>query len=1094
MTSRALLPESRRRASARGPGLALLVLLAAAAGPAGAAETAADAATRALLEQLESRTMPDVAIWVLDRVAADPAAAADLKAEIPLRRGQALVSLGRAEADATRRAARFDEARRQFDEFLATTPQGRRAIDAYTQKGSLLVERGRLRLEQAKRPGADAPALRKDAVASFDEAIQALDGKVKPDEEVTRVDNAEDAVLKKWREAKAKVAALKPPEPADEGAKRPPPKPARRDPATAKELERLQADVAALLARLVQTRLMVANACFEKAKAFDEGSPGWKAALEDSTARFKELAEKYAQLGGGAMARCYEGRNLALLGRRKQAVETLQPLVALEDTSALAVLLRVKALTTSLECWLADETLDAFDERQRAFVIDPQKLLREVPEADRLALKYRAAEMLKAQAAALPPADAARARPLTAAAGKLALEVARANRDFATEARELVQSLGKDIGGVADRDFEGIVADAKLALATMQREQAEAKRLAAEGQDASAAVAAAAAARDEALAGFDAALAFAAAPPPGVEPPPEAALNQARSTRAYLLYDAARYAEAGELGMLLVEQFPNAPGSRQAATIALASFQQLAKSSDATAAAAARDTLGSLARSIARIWPGEKEGAEAQGVLMAMAIESRDAPAVIELADALPPAGAGRPALLARAGTALWREALEQGRPDAPAAAAAWKDKARGYLDTALAAPAGAIAPPRVAAAAALSRAQIALEDGDAAAAVSVLEAPGAGPWNLVADPQADPALRTGSFAETTLTVALRAFIQADELDKAQQAMDRLEALAGAAGSAEQSARLTTMYLSMGRELQQQLERLAGAADPAARAKAAATLGGFEKFLDGVEKRDAKVSSRIWVATTYLTLGSGTGTGAVVSKPQADRYLDRAAEVYEKLLEAGDDPDVARFEPSIRLKLAAIHRDRGRWDEARKQVDWILSDAARQNSLDAQVEAAGILQAEAEALAATDAAAAETAFQEAASGRAGGPIWGWGGIAAKVGRQAFAGHDAKAIRARELFFTARLNQATCLVARARLPGVAAGQATDLLAKAATAVTVTRKLYPDLGGPAPAARFEALLKEIQRQQGATNPRGFAELDEQAQTTPAGAVAN
>jgi hypothetical protein len=304
------------------------------------------------------------------------------------------------------------------------------------------------------------------------------------------------------------------------------------------------------------------------------------------------------------------------------------------------------------------------------------------------------------------------------------------------------------------------------------------------------------------------------------------------------------------------------------------------------------------------------------------------------------------------------------------------------------------------------------------------------------------------------------------------------------------------MYLSMGRELQQQLARLDGAADAASRQKAAAILGGFEKFLDGLAKRDPRVASQIWVATTYLTLGSGTGTGAVVPTTQAERYLDRAAEVYGRLLEAADDPDVARFEPSIRLKLAAIHRDRGRWDDAQAQIDRMLSAAARQNSLDTQVQAAEILQAKAQALAATDAAAAEAAFREAASGRAGGPvvIWGWGSIAAKVGRQAFAGHDEKAIRARELFFTARLNQATCLLGRARLPGTAAEQSNDLLAKAATAVTVTRKMYPDLGGPALAARFETLLKEIQKQQGATNPRGFAELDEQAAAAPAGAVEN
>ena len=121
-------------------------------------------------------------------------------------------------------------------------------------------------------------------------------------------------------------------------------------------------------------------------------------------------------------------------------------------------------------------------------------------------------------------------------------------------------------------------------------------------------------------------------------------------------------------------------------------------------------------------------------------------------------------------------------------------------------------------------------------------------------------------------------------------------------------------------------------------------------------------------------------------------------------------------------------------------------------------------------------------------------IWGWGGIATRVGRQAFAGDDAKARRARDLFFHARLNQAGCLLARARLSNSTPEQAADLLGKAATAVTVTRKMYPDLGGTALAARFETVLKEIQKLQGATDPRGFAELDEPPATKPAGAVAN
>jgi len=79
--------------------------------------------------------------------------------------------------------------------------------------------------------------------------------------------------------------------------------------------------------------------------------------------------------------------------------------------------------------------------------------------------------------------------------------------------------------------------------------------------------------------------------------------------------------------------------------------------------------------------------------------------------------------------------------------------------------------------------------------------------------------MRTGSFAEQSLVVALRSFVQAEQLDKAQQGMELLEKLAGDGESEEKSARLTAMYLTMARGLQEQLERLgaAGATDAAAR-------------------------------------------------------------------------------------------------------------------------------------------------------------------------------------------------------------------------------------------------------------------------------------
>lgn len=1093
-------PPSRARAFA----MAAVVLGCAAAVDVRGAETAADAATRALLEQLEERKMPDVSLWVLERLAADPTAAADLKAEVPFRRALAIVAASRTEADTKKRSAAYDEAQKQIDQFLATNPSGRRAFDAYTQKGNLLIQRGAMRLEQAKRPGADAAALRKEALGYFDQAIKALEGKAKPGEEIKAVDNAEDAIIKEWREANAALKALKAKDApaADKDAKGPRKPPPRRSAAADKELERLENEVETLQAKIVQTRLLVASAYFEKSKAYDEKSKERTATLEESTKQFKEIADKYPNLGGGLLSRYYEGRNLAALGKRDVAIMTLSGLVVIEDRSMLGVTLRAKALTTSLECWLAEKKYDSFDQKMRDFVLDERKLLRQLPEAERLALKYRAAEMLKAQAGTVPPKESARGKAMLADAGKLAMEVAKINRDFGDEARALVQSLGKDVLNAADEGFEGILTQVKLAMATMQEKQAEAKKLQAEGKDAAAAVAAAGAARDAALAKLDEALAKAAAADTPEEKVPEESVNRAHYLRTFLLYDAKRFGDSADVGTMLVEKFPNAMGSRQAGAIAMASLQQVTKGADPAAAAAARKRLDALARTIARIWPGEKEGADALTILVNNAIEAKDPKALIELVDSLPANSPGRAASIGRAGAILWRSVVEQGRPEEAGRVpeetlAAWKQKARGYLDEALRNPPGTGPALKASAAAALSRAQIALDEGDAALAVKLLEAPGCGPWTLVLDPKTDAALREGSFAESALGVALRAFVQADQPDeKIQQAMDALEKLAGAGDSEEKSSRLTGMYSAIARQLQEQLERLGGGtADAEARQKAVALLGKFEKFLDRLAKRDPKANLQIWVATTYLALGSGKGTGAIVPRTKAEQYLDRAADVYKTLLEKKDDPEVGRFEPSIRLKMAQIYKERARWDDAQEQIDWILSDAKRQTSLDTQVQAAEILQAAGQALAATDAATAETRLREALVGRTGGTveIWGWNGLAKKVQRQAFAGADEKSLKSRDLFFKSRFQQAECLVALAQLPGKSPDKAKDLLGKALSSVSFTRKMYPDMGGATLAAQFEKLLKEIQKLQGSANPGGFAELDEQAAAAPPPAAA-
>ena len=1072
----------------------LLMMASAAADP---AETAIDISTRRLLDALDEREMPDITLAVLERITRDGAASAELQREVPFRRSAALVAISRQEADGDKRAVLLDEAQAALDQFLASAaPEDRQAIAAYTQKGTLLVERGRTKAEQATRPGADAGRLRGEALGFFDDGIAALKGTVKPGEPISKVTNAEDAVIKVLREVNARIDAIKaestpddPPAPEGDAKARPRPKPkpkrltTQQRQAQARALKTLAADQESLQAKLIQTRLLVADAVFKKAAAYEPESQAWTQALTESTELYKAIADKYPTMGGGLLARCLQGRNEALLGHWKRAAEVLAPVTVLEPDSAFKVALRAKAVNTMLECLLAEQNYDGLQAGDREFALsDVTRLRGGRLDADWLGLKYRAAVILDARASALDEKDSLtrdERNRLQADARRLATEVARANADFATEARGLAARLGKTVAE-ATQSFASALDLAKQSLGVMQASLAAAKAAGADQTKAAAARAEAAAARDTAVGGLRQALAHAGAADPLATSPtlPDDVtideVNEARYLLAYLLYDGQHFEPAAQLGQLLTERYPNAKGSRQAARIALAAWQQLAQRSEGAAADAARKQAVGLAAIMMQTWPAAAETADAAAVAIAAAATAHDGNAIAELLAAIS-ASPRRAEILLRGGSALWREVQQARRlaPDdrpAEATLSAWKTTATQALDDGLAAfgnlttlPAPPLGP--LVAAGAIARGQIALDAGDPAGALAILQQPVYGPWTLAGGPQ--PVLASGSVAEAALTLSLLAFIQSDDFNRAQAAMKRLEEVAGT--GAEASAKLTGMYLSMGRDLQGQLEGLAEEAakgDAGSRDRARKILQGFTAFLAAVAERDSKTSSQLWVATTYRALGSGTGTGAVVPKTDADGYLRQAAEAYGRLLAKTGDPDVTRFEPSIRLQLAGINRRLGDWQGAREQLDWMLADPGRRNSLEAQVLAAEVLQGAATAAASSgDTAAADRLFHEAVVGDKAAGIWGWAQIANRLERQGISAADERTATARSTFFEARLQLVECLVGRARLPGAAADTRQKRLSTAETVISMTSKLHPDLGGEAFAKRFERLRQTL-----------------------------
>ncbi len=1017
-----------------------------------------DRTTLKLLDALESRKMPDVVIWVLDRVAADKEAGPTLKKEAAYRRAKALLGTTRMEADSAKRSAVLDEAQQAFDAFLASNPPLDRRVDALMEKGSLLVARGRLSLAQAKRPGADAAALQAAARGFFQQALTTLEGKTRgKDAPITSIDSAEDAALKAHREIDAALKAATGTGAAGDGeeTKAGKAKPDRRS------VSRMEEERESIRGQLLQSRLLVADTYFDISETYPPQSDDWREAIDASTRRYADLFKKYPNRNAGLLARCNEGRNLAALGDHEKALPILADMLKLEGSDSFIDTLKAKALNTSLECWLATQQDGGLtDDLLR---IAKATVAEDALDADVLGMKYRAALLLERRAEAIPEDKKPQRKSLHKDARAMALDVAKASRDFAIEARDLLARLGTDFDDAAGEDtFDSLMDEANLGLTTMQEKRAVAKQAAADGKSDEAA--AATKAGDEARAQTIRMLQRALGLSKGVE---LESVNHARYLLTYLLYDANRLHEAAALGGFLADRYPSSRGSDQAAVYAMASWQQLQKQSDRAWAAEAREKCGRAAESILRGWPKSKAAGDAAVVAIASAVEARDPQRIAAVIALIPAESPRRPEVLQRAGMGLAQLAQQAGRADASnrpteADLAALRKQAKSTLDEGLTAIPQDAPADAVSLAAALARCQLAMEDGDDAAVKRVLEHPGYGPWTAISGGQ--PQGVADAVAGSALTLALRHFIGTQQIEKAEQAMGLLEKQAGT--GAEAAAKLTSMYLAMGRDLEQQLRSLAGSGGAATPERAAALLAGFEAFLDRVAERDDKVSSQMWVGSTYHALASGEASGSGVSEPQRKKYLDKSAKVFERLL-AGDTAELKKYEPTLRLKLASMYQQREQWDDARKHLDWFLTDATRQKTLDVQIEAAKLAQAA--GAAAGDAAEAKRLFREAVSGDKGSErvSWGWGGIANKLVKQAFAGDDERAQRAQAQFFDARLNLARCRLEWAEHD---APNRDKLLEMATNDIAITYKLYPGLGGDGMRQKFDALLREIQTARG------------------------
>lgn len=339
------------------------------------------------------------------------------------------------------------------------------------------------------------------------------------------------------------------------------------------------------------------------------------------------------------------------------------------------------------------------------------------------------------------------------------------------------------------------------------------------------------------------------------------------------------------------------------------------------------------------------------------------------------------------------------------------------------------------------------------------------------------PAFVDDNFRISVLALELRLVASdAARIDEARQLMSRLDALvADSDDSSDSAAKLTRVYLSLGKRFEERLESLkkqADGGDESKRAELEAATKGFETFLNSVADRDEgnSYASLRWIAESYLTIGKGLLDKKGLLTAEAAPYFAKARDLCRKLIEnIKADPDYAPSEEATTatlLKVCEIMRYEGKYQTAYKNLLSVLAKSP--NNVDAQWEAASLL----EAWGRVDPQYYTKAIAgDAPSAPGKNLVWGWNGIVRRL---------APSIEKNESYKT--LYYDACKAkARTRYKYVESVKDPEEKKKQAQAAEDdVRRLYqthPGFNGPETVKYFDAAYRGFQKLRGVATPTGL-----------------
>ncbi|MFW6124538.1 MAG: tetratricopeptide repeat protein, partial [Pirellulales bacterium] len=940
---------------------------------------------------------------------------------VPYEIARALLGGASQERDLFKRDAQLEEARAQLEAFLRASPDHPLSAEANRQFGNILLERGRVAVSQSRSPTKKGSTreLQQQARELFQQARDVFQ-------------TAHDKYQAQWKRFPPFVDPVR---------------------------DKPQYEAKAAAERhYVQAQLNLAQVEYELAQSYESGSPQWRQQLEKAADAFPQVNARYRTMLAGLYARMWQGKCFQELGDIQKALGLYNELLDQDpnqgDPSTRAELKKLHDMVRHFR-------LICLNDESRA---DYQLVVEEAEQwrgQNRASLRtdmglgiswelVRAYEGLGKAAGADSPAG----RQWFQKALVLANEIVRYQSQYRPAALAVGQRLAGRVGGVEVRDFDGAMSLARAALDEALEAEREAAGAAAAGAEGPAAKSADKFAEAANL--YRRALDLAEADTP-IE-----RVNEARYLLAFASYKIGRSYDAAVLGQFVARNYPDSGLALNAAYIAMVAYVQAYNASPEATRGVDLGFMTELADLITERWPESPEADQARMTLGYIATQRGEPLAAAQWYGAVPEGSDKYVDAQQKAGMALWQGYLDAAKvppSERPSAErlAELQQKAQEHLAKGISHMRSRLAgrePPLVLLASELSLAQIYIAASKYDAALPLLE-----PLIALVDSRSRPDVTdNATFTRETYKAALRAYVGARDLDKAEQMMARLESLE------TDDASLVQIYRELGAELESEVNRRRELGDQSGLAD---MLASFEEFLDRIFRRQQGQTFQTlqWIGDAYARLAEGLDveSAAAADRSRAAEYFGRAATAFQEILErsradAAFAPDAKALD-HVRLRVVTCRRKQGQYREALVRLGEILANSPR--NVEAQIEGAAIYRDWAQ----FDPAHWDEALYGGLPGPDGGKlIWGWGRLAQLLQPAARKGTPYYA-----LWHEARYNQAYCRYKQA-LSQVDAQQRQKLLQLAAQDVRFTASLTDDHGGPEWHEKLDRLLRTIQQAMG------------------------